>query len=110
MGNWILFVVCWLCGAIFLGMGVYAWRLRDRPMNFWSGQQVPRENVSDLSGYNRAMGKLWGAYGTVYFISGLAALWQPVAAVALMCVLGTAGAVALVLVYKKVIEKKYLTK
>ncbi|WP_322173826.1 hypothetical protein [Acutalibacter caecimuris] len=110
MEKWILFVVFWICGAIFLGIGIYAWRLRDRPMNFWSGREVPRESITDLPGYNRAMGRLWGGYGVIYFITGLAAFWQPVAAVVLMCLLGTAGAAALVLIYKKVIEKRYRVK
>lgn len=110
MEKWILFIVCWICGGIFLGIGVYAWRLRDRPMNFWSGERIPKESVTDLPGYNRAMGWLWGGYGGVYIISGLAALWRPKAAVVLMCVLGAVGAAALILIYKKVIEKKYRVK
>lgn len=106
MEKWILFVVFWICGAIFLGIGVYAWRLRDRPMNFWSGREVPRESITDLPAYNLAMGRLWGGYGVIYFITGLAAFCQPVAAV----VLTSAGGVALVLIYKKVIEKRYRAK
>lgn len=108
MGNMILFLACMLCGAIFLGMGVYAAR-RKTPMNFWSGVDVPSESISDIPAYNRAMGKLWGGYSAVYFISGLVGLWRPMAATVLMCVLGSGGAVALVLVYKR-IEKKYRVK
>ncbi|MCI9552826.1 MAG: hypothetical protein HFE94_04745 [Acutalibacter sp.] len=110
MEKWILFIVCLILGAIFLGIGIYARRLRDRPMNFWSGREVPKESVSDLPGYNRAMGWLWGSYGVVYIISGLVALWRPMEATVLMCIIGGAGSVALVLIYKKVIEKKYRIK
>lgn len=110
MEKWILFVVCWISGVIFLGIGIYAHRLRGRPMNFWSGQEVPKESISDLPGYNRAMGWLWGSYSAPYFISGLVALWRPIEATVLMCVICGAGSVALVLIYKRVIEKKYRVK
>ena len=55
------------------------------------------------------MGKLWGGYSVVWFLSGLVGLWQPLAATVLMCILGSGGAVVLVLVYKR-IEKKYRIK
>ncbi|RKJ38913.1 hypothetical protein D7X94_14315 [Acutalibacter sp. 1XD8-33] len=108
MGNMILFLSCMLCGAIFIGLGIYAAK-KKTPMNFWSGVDVPRESISDIPAYNRAMGRLWGGYSAVWFISGVAGLWQPVAATVLMCVLGSGGAVALVLIYKR-IEKKYRVK
>lgn len=108
MGNIIFVLTCLLCGAIFLGMGVYA-RKSKTPMNFWSGVSVPSESISDIPAYNRAMAKLWGGYSAVWFISGLVGWWQPVAATVLMCVLGGGGAVALVLAYKR-IEKKYRVK
>ncbi len=108
MGKVILFVSCMICGVIFLGIGVYAAK-RKTPMNFWSGVAVPSESITDIPAYNRAMSKLWEGYSAVWFISGLAGLWHPVAATVLMCVLGAAGAVVLVLVYKR-IEKKYRVK
>lgn len=108
MGNVILFVSCMICGAIFLGLGVYAAKSKT-PMNFWSGAAVPSESITDIPAYNRAMSRLWGGYSAVWFISGLAGLWRPVAATVLMCVLGAAGAVVMVLVYKR-IEKKYRVK
>ena len=108
MGNVILFVSCILCGVIFLGLGVSATK-RKTPMNFWSGAAVPSESISDIPAYNRALGKLWGGYSAVWFISGLVGLWRPLTATVLMCVLGSGGAVALVLIYKR-IEKKYRIK
>ena len=104
----IFFLSCLLCGAIFLGMGVYAAK-KKTPMNFWSGVAVPSESISDIPAYNRAMGKLWGGYSVVWFLSGLVGLWQPLAATVLMCILGSGGAVVLALVYKR-IEKKYRIK
>lgn len=109
MERWILFAVCWLCGAIFLGIGLYAVR-RKTPMNFWSGETVPSESVSDIPAYNRAMGKLWGGYGVVYWVAGPIGFWHPIAGVVVMCVLSVIGAAALVLIYKKIIEKKYRIK
>ena len=108
MEKYILLLSCMLCGAIFLGLGGYGAR-RKTPMNFWSGVEVPSESISDIPAYNRAVGRLWGGYSAVWFISGLAALWRPVEATILMCVLGAVGAVVLVLVYKR-IEKKYRVK
>ncbi len=108
MGKLILVFLCMLCGAIFLGIGGYGAR-RKTPMNFWSGVEVPSESISDIPAYNRAVSRLWGGYSAVWFISGLIALWSPMAATVLMCVLGAAGAVLLVLIYKR-IEKKYRVK
>lgn len=75
-------------------------------MNFWSGVEVPSESISNIPAYNRAVGKLWGGYSAVWFVSGLIGLWLPMVATVVMCVLGAVGAVAMVLLYKR-IEKKY---
>ncbi len=79
------------------------WRKKKDP------DEVPSESISDIPAYNRAVSRLWGGYSAVWFISGLIALWSPMAATVLMCVLGAAGAVVLVLIYKR-IEKKYRVK
>ena len=100
MEKYILLLSCMLCGAIFLGLGAYSVK-KKTPMNFWSGVEVPSESISDIPAYNRGVGRLWGGYSAVWFISGLTALWR--------CVLGAVGAVVLVLVYKR-IEKKYRVK
>lgn len=108
MGKVIFILSCLLCGVIFLAIGFYATK-KETPMNFWSGTEVPSESISDIPAYNRAMGKLWGGYSVVWFLSGMIGLWQPLAATLLMCVLGAGGALVLVLVYKR-IEKKYRVK
>lgn len=108
VGKFIFVFSCMLCGAIFLGLGVYSVR-KKTPMNFWSGDEVPSESISDIPAYNRAMSRLWGGYSAVWFISGLVGLWRTEAATVLMCVLGSAGAVVMVLVYKR-IERKYRAK
>ncbi len=108
MGKVILFISCMICGAIFLGIGVYAAK-RKTPMNFWSGVDIPSESITNIPAYNRAVSRLWGSSSAVWFVSGFAGLWRPEAATVLMCVLGAAGAVVLVLIYKR-IEKKYRVK
>ncbi len=46
-GKIIMLVCMWICGGLFLGIGLYARRRRD-PMWFWSGVKVPRESVPQM--------------------------------------------------------------
>ena len=51
-GAILLTVCCLAAGAIFFGIGVYAGRKKG-PMNFWAGEQVAPEIVTDIPAYNR---------------------------------------------------------
>lgn len=96
----------WLCGGLlFVGIGLWAFRAKE-PVGFWANGKPPQ--VSDLRGYNRAMGKLWCVFGVGFIVLGLPLLAEERPALMLLSVLGVfAQIIALILVYVLGIERKY---
>ena len=66
MEHMILFSIALLCGALFTGIGIFAWR-RKKPMWFWSGSPVRKEDLSDVPAYNRANGKMWLVFSAAFW-------------------------------------------
>ena len=52
MAGLILFIVCIVMILTFAGFGLYSWR-RKTPANFWSGEKIPDDAVSDVKKYRR---------------------------------------------------------
>ena len=57
-GKIIMWIVCFGCGALFVGIGVFAWR-RKEPMWFYSGTEVDPASITDVPAYNRANAVMW---------------------------------------------------
>ena len=71
----IIWLLCtWGCGALFLGIGIYAAR-REKPMWFWSGSTVDPKTVRDIPAYNRANGRMWTVYSIPYWLGGASVFW-----------------------------------
>lgn len=62
----------WVCAVIFLLVSI-ACKKSKRPVGFWSGQKVRREQVTDVRKYNIANCILWGIYSLIYWIAGFVA-------------------------------------
>lgn len=95
-----------LIGFCFIGFGIRLIIIkRDKPVGFWANvKELPQ--VKDISGYNKAVGKLWCGYGAVMVLLGLFLLAGPVGGI--FTILGTCWAsVALVVIYSVAILKKY---
>lgn len=111
-GAILLTVCCLVAGAIFFGIGVYAGRKKG-PMNFWAGEQVAPETVTDIPAYNRENALMWKWYSLSYFLTGLCALlsiwsgaWNYVCLGVL--VLGCCGGMIAVIFRYRNIRRKYL--
>ncbi|MEG1702706.1 MAG: hypothetical protein RR267_07425 [Erysipelotrichaceae bacterium] len=53
-------------GLFFIAIGLYAWNTQA-PIGFFTGLDVERNEISNIKGYNREVGKMWMIYGTVFF-------------------------------------------
>ena len=93
------------CAALFLGIGIYAYRLKT-PMWFWSGTAVKAEDITNVPAYNKANGRMWMLYSLWYWASGFVYAVSPLAAVVILMVGSTVGAIGLRFAYRH-IEKKY---
>lgn len=112
IGTIILTAFCFAGGAVFFGIGVYAGRKKD-PMNFWAGEQIAPESVTDIPAYNRQNAVMWKWYSLSYFLTGLCALlsiwsrgWNYICLGVL--VLGCCGGMIAVICRYRNIRRKYL--
>lgn len=107
------FVIWALVGCGFVGYGVYLmFSKRETPVGFWAGERE-QPQVSDVRGYNRALGKLFCGYGTIFVLLGLPMLGgQNIAGVmVIFTILGAMWAsIVLAIIYSTVILKKYQKK
>ena len=78
---------------------------RDKPVGFWANvKELPQ--VNDISGYNKAVGKLWCGYGAIIALLGSLLLAGPVGGI--LTILGTCWAsIGLAIIYSVAILKKY---
>ena len=112
IGTIILTAFCFAGGAVFFGIGVYADRKKG-PMNFWAGEQIAPESVTDIPAYNRQNAVMWKWYSLSYFLTGLCALlsiwsrgWNYICLGTL--VLGCCGGMIAVICRYRNIRRKYL--
>ncbi len=112
VGTIILTAFCFAGGAVFFGIGVYAGRKKG-PMNFWAGEQIAPESVTDIPAYNRQNAVMWKWYSLSYFLTGLCALlsiwsrgWNYICLGVL--VLGCCGGMIAVICRYRNIRRKYL--
>lgn len=78
-------------------------------MGFWANAKV--FEVSDVKKYNRAVAKLFGAFGIVLIVLGLPLLAGQNSAWAMLSIVGVMmESIAAMVVYTVVIEKKYRKK
>lgn len=104
MEAWILFICAFLCAAIFLGVGLFAFTRKD-PMHFWSGSTVPAGKIRDVPAYNWANGWLWIGYAIGMVLVGAIAFWSMKAAGALIAIYTVVSIPVLVILYKKIYQK-----
>lgn len=108
MAGLILFIVCIVMILTFAGFGLYSWR-RKTPANFWAGEKIPDDAVSDVKKYNRANGLMWIIYGVLYLIPGVMALFDAASAGFILAAITFAGTPILIFIYVKIIRPKYVS-
>ena len=109
MSSIICFIVCLLMFLIFAGLGIYFW-CSKKPANFWSGEKIPPDAISDIKKYNRANGIMWFVYGVLYLIPAFVALTNVLNAGILIFILTVGCTPILILIYVKIIRPKYVSK
>ena len=98
--------VCILLNVTFGGIAVFAF-LSKNPINFWAGQIIKPEQVNNVKSYNRANGIMWSLFDLPIFA---AAVLTPISSEVSAWVLAVgvlAGLPAVIIVYTKVIKRKY---
>lgn len=101
----------WLAlSACFVIMGIYNFFSKKKSaFGFWANAKV--FEVTDVKAYNRALGKLWCVFGVVFAFLGLPLLYGQNSPYILLTMLGAMlEAIAAMVVYVIVIEKKYRKK
>ena len=106
----IAFIIRAILGVLFIGMGIYDMTSKKaKPFGFWANAEVAP--IEDVKGYNRALGRLWCVYGTLFILIGLPLLKGQDAGLLIMTMLGTMFlSIGAMVTYVVGIEPKYRKK
>lgn len=104
------FIIWAVVGIAFIGLGIYDMcSKKEQPFGFWANAKTLP--VEDVRGYNKALGKLWCAFGIGFILIGLPLLSGQNSALVIIPMLGAmAETIVTMAVYVTVIEKKYRKK
>lgn len=104
------FVIWLLMSIAFVILGIYASvSKKEVAFGFWANADT--FPVNDVKAYNRAVGKLWIVFGIVFAVLGLPLLKGQNNPFIILSILGIMiEAIAAMVVYTTVIEKKYRKK
>lgn len=90
--------------------GITIWCFSSKaPVNFWAGDNVKPEEISDIKAYNRSNGILWGIFTLPHVISLAVIPINTFTAVIIQAIGIVIGIPLIVIAYNK-IEKKYRNK
>ena len=104
-GNMIGFVIWAIVGTIIVGLGVRVC-LSKKVAGFWAN--IRPISVNDITGYNRAVGKLFVIYGVIFIALGLPLISGQNSPFILLSVLGVMmETIVIMAIYSLCIEKKY---
>ena len=104
-GEIIGFVIWIILGCLFICLGVFSF-FSKKAMGFWANAEM--FEVTDIKKYNRAVAKLFCAFGIVFIFLGFPLLSEQNSAWVLLSVVGVVvESITAMVVYTTVIEKKY---
>lgn len=98
-----------LCALCLMSFGIYALKTK-KPVNFWAGDKIPPEKITDIKKYNRANGIMWISYGALWISCSIITFFNVFAAGMVCLGLGVGGLPVLIILYTCVIKKKYFIK
>ncbi|MCM1497940.1 MAG: hypothetical protein NC124_05685 [Clostridium sp.] len=102
------FIIWTLCGFLFIGFGISAFRAKEA-VGFWANVKVPP--IENVTAYNRAIGKLWCVAGAVFIVLGLPLLSGQNSPLILLSIIGCLlEVIAIMIIYTTKIEGKYRKK
>lgn len=104
------FLIWCLFGFLFIGMGIYDfYSKKPKPFGFWANAKIV--DIENVSGYNRALGKLWIVFGLVFLLLGLPLLAGQNSPLAVISIVGIfVESIVAMSVYTIKIEGKYRQK
>ncbi|MDV0443664.1 hypothetical protein [Methanorbis rubei] len=103
--SFIMAFCCWICGFIFLCIGIWAYRSK-KPIHFWAGSTVSPAEISDVSAYNKANAVLWTVYSIPYFVIGVLGFFvETTIAGILLVIVCVGGLPVLVFAYLRIYKK-----
>ena len=99
-----------VCGAAFIILGFYdSLSKKEKAFGFWANAET--FEVNDVRAYNKALGKLFCVFGIIFIMLGIPLLGGQNSPLVLISVVGVMfEAIAAMVVYVTVIEKKYRKK
>ncbi len=104
-GNIIGFVIWTIVGVIIIGLGIKAY-LSRKMVSFWAN--IKPISVNDITGYNRAVGRLFVIYGVILIALGLPLFSGQNSPFILLSVLGVMiETIVIMAIYSLCIERKY---
>lgn len=103
----VAFLIWLIAGCAFICFGIYAYTSKKQTaFGFWANAEMFQ--VENVESYNKALGKLWCVFGVVFALLGLPLLKGQNSPAALITIIGVmVEAIAAMVIYVTVIEKKY---
>jgi len=101
------FLIWAAVGILMIGIGMHAF-FAKKPQHFWANVKMGK--VTEVKKYNRAVGRLFCAYGALFILLGLPLLFENKGWILLSCFGVMLLTVALMAIYAAVIEPKYVKK
>lgn len=102
------FVICSMVGVLFIVLGIFSAHSK-KPAGFWANASVGE--ITDVKGYNRAVGKLFVVYGLLFILCCMPVMAGQNSAWIILTILGVMfETIGVMIVYTVVIEKKYREK
>ena len=71
----IYFLSILACSLAFIAFSIYAF-LSKKPINFWAGEKISSNLVTDIKKYNRANGLMWLIYGICWTLAAIIGLFS----------------------------------
>ena len=104
------FVIWLVVSLLFVIFGIFTMKSKKaKPFGFWANAAAPE--VTDVQGYNKALGKLWVVFGVAFGIIGLPLLAGQNSAIIILSVLGAMFlSVGTMIYYTLAIEARYKKK
>lgn len=99
------FLIWCVVGCFMFALGLYSFFAKN-PTGFWANAEMFQ--VTDIKRYNRAMAKLFCAFGSVFILLGLPLLFGQDTVWILFSIVGVmVEVIASMVIYTLGIEKKY---
>ena len=95
-----------VCAAIF-SLLAYSCFISRRPVSFWSGETISKDQVTSVKKYNFANGVLWSGYSAFYWLACLCGFISTTVSMVITILALTVGIIGL-LIGNIIIRRRFL--